>query len=173
MWQVAMATSAAPTYFPTFELPGDHVRLVDGGVWANNPTLVGVAEAISMFGRSLDDLKVLSLGTTAELRARRSALDDAGLLRWVRKPGAVDLIMRGQSIGAFTETQHLLGPSRVFRLDPIVRDQAALDRCDADELIAHAAHHSRAFAPVFESEFGSHRPDPYMPFHGFNSKAGA
>ncbi|MGO9872696.1 MAG: CBASS cGAMP-activated phospholipase, partial [Acidimicrobiia bacterium] len=36
MWSVAMATSAAPTYFPAFRLPNDHVRLVDGGLWANN-----------------------------------------------------------------------------------------------------------------------------------------
>src|SRR5450755_1816923 len=49
MWQVAMATSAAPTYFPAFSLPDEHVRLVDGGVWANNPSMVGVVEAVSMF----------------------------------------------------------------------------------------------------------------------------
>src|SRR6266545_4193800 len=34
MWAVAMATSAAPTFFPAFRLPAHHVRLVDGGVWA-------------------------------------------------------------------------------------------------------------------------------------------
>ena len=33
---VAMATSAAPTYFQAASLAG--IRLVDGGVWANNPT---------------------------------------------------------------------------------------------------------------------------------------
>src|SRR2546423_587773 len=30
MWAVAMATAAAPTYFPAFRLPGDQVRLIDG-----------------------------------------------------------------------------------------------------------------------------------------------
>ena len=47
MWAVGMATAAAPTYLPTFRLPGDHARLIDGGVWANNPALVGVTEAVS------------------------------------------------------------------------------------------------------------------------------
>ena len=37
---VAMATSAAPTYLPGFPLSG--TRLVDGGVWANNPAMVAV-----------------------------------------------------------------------------------------------------------------------------------
>ena len=35
-WKVALATSSAPTFFPcTREV--DKVRLIDGGVWANNP----------------------------------------------------------------------------------------------------------------------------------------
>jgi patatin-like phospholipase/acyl hydrolase len=172
MWQVGMATAAAPTFFPTYALPGQRSRLVDGGVWANNPVMVGVAEAVSMFGCSLDALRVLSIGTTTELTSRGRHLDNAGLLRWARRPGAVDLLMRGQSIGAFTQAQHLVGLDRVHRLDPIVPDQAALDRCEADELIARASHHSRVFSPTFVSTFGDHSPRPYTPFHGVNS-AGA
>src|SRR5262249_56292833 len=81
MWQVAMATSAAPTYFPAFCLPGDGVRLVDGGVWANNPAMVGVAEAVSMFGQPLDTIRVLSIGTTSDTRTRGRGLDRGGLLQ--------------------------------------------------------------------------------------------
>ena len=36
MVDVAMATSAAPTYFPAAHIHGH--RLIDGGVWANHPT---------------------------------------------------------------------------------------------------------------------------------------
>jgi patatin-like phospholipase/acyl hydrolase len=35
-WKVALATSAAPTYFPACR-EVDGLRLIDGGVWANNP----------------------------------------------------------------------------------------------------------------------------------------
>ena len=35
-WQIAMATGAAPTYFPAF-YGVEKIRLIDGGVWANNP----------------------------------------------------------------------------------------------------------------------------------------
>ena len=40
---VALATSAAPTYFPAHEIPW-HGTYIDGGVWANSPVMVGVTE---------------------------------------------------------------------------------------------------------------------------------
>jgi len=51
MRDVALATSAAPTYFPPHNIESDNLSgyFVDGGVWANNPTLVGVTEAIKYF----------------------------------------------------------------------------------------------------------------------------
>ncbi len=174
MWQVAMATTAAPTYFPAFRLPGDHVRLVDGGVWANNPAMVGVTEAVSMFGCDLKDIRLLSVGTTMNMRTRRTQLDNAGLLRWISSPTVVDVLLNGQSAGAFAQVQHLIGPENARRLNPPAPDElAALDTCDAQDLIAKAAHHSRIFSPDFAAVFGSHVPDHYVPFHGPNAQEGA
>jgi uncharacterized protein len=69
---VALATSAAPTYFPLCEIARyDQKQFIDGGVWANNPTLVGVIEALTYFvgnGRdfqSIDVLSISSLNNTA------------------------------------------------------------------------------------------------------------
>jgi patatin-like phospholipase/acyl hydrolase len=172
MWEVAMATTAAPTYFPAFRLPGDHVRLVDGGVWANNPAVVGVTEAVSMFGRLLDEIRLLSIGTTMAVRTQRAHLDDAGLLRW--GPHVADVFLDGQSAGAYAQVQHLIGVDNARRLDPPAPEElVALDTCDARDLIAKAAHHSRIFAPDFDKVFGSHTPDPYTPFHGPNARQGA
>lgn len=53
-WEAARSTSAAPTYFEPFrlELDGnDHLSLVDGGVFANNPTLCAFAEAKVILGK--------------------------------------------------------------------------------------------------------------------------
>jgi uncharacterized protein len=173
MWAVGMATCAAPTFFPAFRLPGDEVRLVDGGVWANNPAMVGVVEAVSMFGRGLDEIRVLSLGTTTSTRRRPSRLDNGGLLRWVRGPNVVDVLMAGQSVGVFTQVQHLIGPDNAHRLDPPAPpDLSRLDACDARELIGKAAHHSRVFAPLFEIVFAAHVAAPFQPFHGSNAKKG-
>jgi len=171
-WQVAMATSAAPTFFPAYCLPGDHVRLVDGGLWANNPAMVGVAEAVSMFGQPLDTIRVLSLGTTAPSRARRRRLDNGGFLQWLRSPNVVNVLLTGQSVGAFNAVQHLIGPVHAHRLDPQAPPGLArLDAADARDLRAKAAFHSRFFSPTFQSVFADHVAAPYQPLHGPSSES--
>lgn len=64
---VALATSAAPTYFPLCEIDYyDHKQFIDGGVWANNPTMVGVIEAMTYFvgkGKAFDSIEVLSISS--------------------------------------------------------------------------------------------------------------
>lgn len=62
MWAVAMATSAAPTYLPSFEYEGK--TYLDGGIWANNPSLIGVIEALEM-GASIQNIRVLNITTTS------------------------------------------------------------------------------------------------------------
>jgi predicted acylesterase/phospholipase RssA len=80
---VALATSAAPTYFPLCEIDRyDQKQFIDGGVWANNPTLVGVIEALTYFvgqGRKYQGIEVLSVsslnntaGKPVGLKRRRS-----------------------------------------------------------------------------------------------------
>src|SRR5262249_14743007 len=60
---VAMATAAAPTYFPVHRA-ATGLGLIDGGTWANNPTGVAAVEAISILGWPAEDLRILSLGCT-------------------------------------------------------------------------------------------------------------
>jgi hypothetical protein len=61
----ALATAAAPTYFPTHELGGR--ALIDGGVFAANPVVAAITEALKRTespGRlSIEDLLVVSIGT--------------------------------------------------------------------------------------------------------------
>ncbi len=88
MWGIARATSAAPTYFEPFgitgQLPdeGDHV-LVDGGVFANNPTLCAYVEALDLWGPETE-IFVCSIGT-GEKRHRqltKAQVDRWGAARW-------------------------------------------------------------------------------------------
>jgi len=70
---VGRATSAAPTFFPPHVLPGDdHRVLVDGGMIANNPSLVALLEAFRM-ARPDELIVVLSLGTGSPERLATNA----------------------------------------------------------------------------------------------------
>lgn len=165
-WKVALATSAAPTFFPSFR-DVDNVRLVDGGVWANNPTLVGIAEAVSMLDVPLGAIRVLSLGTTDEVKNHNLKLDSGGIWQWKR--AAIDVIMRGQSIGAYTQTLHLLGKDNVVRVDPKVPDSLfKLDKLSEEGLLGKAAHVSRICCPEIHEKILGHNAEtsyPYKPFH--------
>lgn len=160
-WKVALATSAAPTYFPCCRhLEG--MRLIDGGVWANNPTMVGIAEAVSVLNVPLAAIRVLSVGTCSSIVRRPATLNWGGKLLWAKS--AVDVVMRGQSLGVQKQAVHLLGRDRVKRLDPRVPDSLfALDSVSADALVAKAAHESRIFMPTFKREFRPHRAAAYSP----------
>ena len=158
--------SRSPTYLPAHRLERGRVRLIDGGVWANNPAVVGIAEAISVLGANVDGIRVLSLGTTTDLRHRSGRLDHGGLLRWGLTNAVVDVILRGQSCGAHSQAVHLLGPDNVVRLDPAVPPKLLrLDRVDAGEVLGWAASESRKLAPLVRERFLGHTPGPYLPMN--------
>jgi predicted acylesterase/phospholipase RssA len=162
MVDVALATSAAPTYLPVHPLRG--LRLVDGGVFANNPSILGVAEAVSKFGVALHDIRVLSIGTTSEVRARPSRLDRGGLWAWRRD--AVDVILRGQSLAARNAVLHLIGPDNLLRVD---RSAPAgllrLDGLSSDALMGRAENVSRHYSARVAEQFIDHVARPYLPFY--------
>ena len=83
---VALATSAAPTYFPLAQIADENnIQYVDGGVWANNPATIGLAEALRYFvgaGKQYGRMELLSVaslnvkaGKAPMLRRHRSFLN--------------------------------------------------------------------------------------------------
>ncbi|MFO7906189.1 MAG: CBASS cGAMP-activated phospholipase [Pirellulaceae bacterium] len=167
LWKVALATGAAPTFFPACQHV-DHIRLVDGGVWANNPTMVAIAEAVSMLGIPLDAISVLSLGTTNAVANRKNNLDRGGLWQW--RKTAIDIVLRAQSHGVQAQAQHLIGKERAVRLDSIVPDGLfALDKLSEQRLLSEAAHASRSFSPTFTQAFAAHIAAPFEPLQPSNN----
>lgn len=57
MWEVVRCATAAQTFFPPWN------GLADGGVFANNPSMVGVAAVSRTMGVPVEDLDILSIGT--------------------------------------------------------------------------------------------------------------
>jgi len=157
VWKVALATSAAPTYFPVCTDVAS-ARLIDGGVWANNPAMVGLVEAVHRFNCPLPNIAICSVGTSEAVPRRSPRLNSAGLLGWGVSGAAVDVIMRGQSAGVSNQVRLLVGEQRFLRIDAIVADgEFSLDGTEsADALVAKAAHISRKVSQDFASKFTSH-----------------
>lgn len=66
MADVALATSAAPWYLPiaAVQESGTRFTYVDGGLWANNPSVVGVTEALTYYcgeRKGFDGVQLLSV----------------------------------------------------------------------------------------------------------------
>ncbi len=114
-WQVARATSAAPTYFPGHEY-GDAVFL-DGSLWANNPIMVAIVDALSAFDISREQIQCISIGTGNAPYEISAFASRGGLWRWREiVSGAVFLA----TDNAAAQAELLVGPERIVRLEPDV-----------------------------------------------------
>ena len=159
MVDVAMATTAAPLFLPVFRLGNN--RLIDGGVWANNPTLVAVAEAKSMLVAPLDAMRVLSMGTTDDCVDLGDKLNRGGLIQWARPARTV--LLRGQAIGSFHAAEHLVDPGNVTRIDsPVPAGLFALDRINEARIRGLAEDVARTASPAVE-RFTKQKAAPYIP----------
>lgn len=115
MVSVAEATSAAPTFFQPLQDETGYV-LVDGGVWANNPTMIALTEALSCFDVSRDKVRILGLGCgTARQKVGMAKIRLGGkLLWWDLIFAAMDL----QSQNANGQAGLLIGADRLLRIEP-------------------------------------------------------
>ncbi|WP_454259027.1 CBASS cGAMP-activated phospholipase [Pseudoxanthomonas mexicana] len=78
---VALATSAAPGYFPRHSF--DHCQYIDGGLFANAPGILAVHEAQHFLGCKRDQLHVVAVGTiSSRFTHRRIRIEIAAGARW-------------------------------------------------------------------------------------------
>lgn len=114
MVKVGLATAAAPSYFRPLEHAG--YTLVDGGVWANNPVMLAVIEALICFDITREQIDVLSLGCGDDRYVvSKDEIEKGGLWHWKR---VMEAAMRLQSLTATNQARLLLGPPSVIRIDP-------------------------------------------------------
>ncbi|MFM4809568.1 patatin-like phospholipase family protein [Aeromonas hydrophila] len=124
---VALYTSSAPTYFPSAD------GFIDGGVYANNPSIVALAQAVSSRNNieekvHLDDIVMLSIGTGVSFQYIKGDTLDWGYSQWA-KP-LLDVLMDGvagvsdyqaaQFLGnRYCREQVFFGPGEVIKLDAV------------------------------------------------------
>jgi len=102
---VAMSSASAPVYFPphsfSFENEfgsGQNVNMIDGGIFANNPSLIGIFEATDKFGIDLKDISILSLGTGKGKQIVKRSWRPKSVFFWLfPNPRIVDIVLDTQA----------------------------------------------------------------------------
>ncbi len=81
---IALATSAAPSYFSLVDTVHSH-HLCDGGMVANNPSLVALIDAMKLTENDLKNIALISIGTGEQpsMPYDVARLKDAGVLEWM------------------------------------------------------------------------------------------
>lgn len=132
VWEVARATSAAPTYFEPKQISsqtGNTYNLIDGGVFANNPALCAYVETREHIknedgkGATAKDMFMVSIGTGAV--ERPYSYDKAknwGVAEWL-KP-IVDIMMTGSAETVDYQLKHIFDSEGVkdqyYRIEPSI-----------------------------------------------------
>jgi patatin-like phospholipase/acyl hydrolase len=140
--EVADVSSAAPTYFPPVKSSDEPPRwLVDGGLIANDPVLCVITEMLSN-GVSLEDIKVLSIGSgIADQFTNPLKYGEAsqrwGDIQWLRH-GLINDFFSGNTTCTEYQATQLLG-NRYLRINDLLPSlEAPLDNIDYYNLEALA-----------------------------------
>lgn len=106
MYMAAMATSAAPTFFNAYsgrfqridsDMMEDFSNKVDGGVYANNPSMLGIIEATTRLEHNLEDIQLLSIGTGQYKYEEAISKKRWSVTYWIKKKRIIELFMQSQS----------------------------------------------------------------------------
>jgi len=163
--EVALATAAAPTYFPTHR-SAKGIPFIDGGMWANNPTGLAVVEAIGVLNWPRDEIRVLSLGCVTEpLHIGLARSLPLGLGYWATK--VTDVFMAAQSSSSLGTASVLIGHEQVMRISPSLgRGQFHLDSIkEIPSLRGLGASEARKALPQVRKLFCQTHVEPFVPFN--------
>ncbi len=130
-----LASCAAPTFFDPVSV-GDFL-LADGGLWGNNPSIMALTESVSKFGRSVEQVRILSIGTGHSVNLYSQNRLWGLITGWGREK-LVSYVMRLQS-DASANMAKLLLADRYLRIDPEIEAWDLDDIEHLDNLKALAA----------------------------------
>ncbi len=166
---VLIAATAAPTYFPHRQI--GESSFVDGGVWASDPSLLAVAEAIRIqqFEKRLGpsphvdttDIHLLSVGTGRAEYSLSPPGSDAGILYWASRVG--DVMGTSQVQGIHLPLKFLLG-DRYRHVNFKMTEYWGLDAVEhIPELFRVGKERAAATFNMIDEQFFQHSRRPFTP----------
>jgi predicted acylesterase/phospholipase RssA len=161
MVRVGLATSAAPTFLKA--LPNNGYMMVDGGLWANNPVMSALTDALACFDVDRAQVRILRLGCGETSFKVDAAKARGGLFQWRH---VFQAAMRAQSLNALGQAYLLIGKDNVVRVDaPETPTPIGLDdyRRAKAELPALARSLAEASGHQIERLFLNLPAEPYQP----------
>jgi len=168
MSEVALATSAAPIFFPVYQSEETSSCYVDGGLVGNAPGMFGIHEAMHFCKRDIADINLLSIGTMGgEFRMDSSKGPNKGILQWSEK--VFLLTISSQEKVADFMLRHQLG-ERYSLIDELPTHEQApnigldiADKAAIQTLKSMGEESAKAFIGKSEaSVFLSHSAPPYQ-----------
>jgi len=164
--EAALATSAAPTYFPV-QFDSSGAALVDGGICANNPAGLAAVEAVGVLGWPVGKVQLISIGCTMEpiVVDADSSTGDMGMVQWGMN--LLHLTMAAQSSLSYGTAQLLLGQQNVHRICPVVGNgKFSLDGVEKiPELKGIGSVEGRKAKPLFWDVFLKREAEVFQPLY--------
>jgi len=127
---IALATSAAPTYFPAHVINNE--VYVDGGIMMNSPGQAAHHEALHYLGQCDEDISILSISTLSSkytISGKTSFF--RGKFGWARP--VIELIMSGQEMLTNDLLKHRIGDRYIHLHEQLEHNQSEdleLDKFD-------------------------------------------
>ncbi|HZQ75127.1 MAG TPA: CBASS cGAMP-activated phospholipase [Burkholderiales bacterium] len=128
LWQVILASCAAPTYFEPVQTPPDDRWYVDGGLWANSPCLISAIYAHTFLGIQFQDMRILNVrngsspgGRLAEQFQKRVPWD------WRNVKSLLSLMFDTQAVSGENVTKYLVTEPNVLSIDDTPAEEIELD----------------------------------------------
>jgi len=122
---VAMASSAAPVFFPSYNCN------IDGSIIANDPSLASIIYAIDKeLGKKNDKIRLLSFGTGYCYESIKEDTSKWGAIEWItsKEPDLpiISIMFEGNSQLSYTFSKKLLG-NNYYRINPKMDEDISMD----------------------------------------------
>lgn len=132
-----MSSAAAPFYFDAYQTTGDINHFyMDGGLWANNPTLVAILYCINVLDVPLDRIRVLSIGTMCMPQGNDAThFNTLRTLNAKKIKSVISAMFNSSESFTHDYSEELINELNIIHIDPSESIRSMIELDDVDSAI--------------------------------------